>query len=331
MKASMILVAVIGLMGAASVQAEEQRARESVKLERACGSCHSEGALWLTNVEFHRTHPWNVADVRLGMEGQKTEEAIKAPFLGVGVEKVSESLRAQLGLQEGVGMVVNFVEENSPAQAAGVRQHDVLRKLDEQLLVNEEQLVTLVRMRKPGDVATLNLIRGGKPRAVKVQLGEKEMAMWRLNGLENALDLSTTEAVLLEGSMPTTRPAGFMDVKLDSAYVKDLGAWKDYVVLEGLDASDSVLSGYTQMLGRSVSVGPITVDDGSHVVIYTPKDGGVLVAMEKESGTILFNGPVATDEQWRAVPENVKEKMQDLHESFRRGKQQTAKKAGEKK
>jgi hypothetical protein len=301
MKAIVILVALVILGASVTVRGEEKvgtpvhehGAKREVTLDQACGSCHNGPAFVTADAEFHRVHPWQIWSTVAAGEPPRKLETVKAPFLGVGVEKPTETLRAQLGLQEGVGLVVNFVEENSPAKGAGVRLHDVIQKLDDQWLVNEEQLVTLVRLRTAGEPVTLEVIRAGKARNVTVRLGEKEVAAVTAIDFDSYVDY--VDGAVLDA--PTTRPAQVRDV------------------------SYSLLATYSKVLDRSVSVGPITVDDGSHVIIYTPKDGGVLVAMEKGSGTILFNGPVGTDEQWRAVPEGVREKMQELHESFRRGKE----------
>ena len=314
MKAVLILAALIGLSWSVTARGEDKetnghqhQSKGPVKLEQACGSCHSGASFVVSDVEFHNTHPWTLVEARLAANAQalkpvetttKTTTTTKTAFLGVGVDKPSETLRAQLGLQEGMGLVVNFVEENSPAKGAGIHQHDVLRRLDDQWLVNEEQLVTLVRLKKPGDATTLEVIRAGKARNVTVRLGEKELAA--AVNVDTGSILADLDSALIEYQVATTRPAQIRDLTV---------------------AYDSALASYVKVLDRSVSVGPITVDDGNYVIIYTPKDGGVLVAMEKESGTILFNGPVATDEQWQAVPANVKDKMQELHESFRRGKE----------
>jgi hypothetical protein len=312
MKVIMILVAALGLGWSLTARGEEtektdghrHQSKAPVKLEQACGSCHSGTSFVVTDSEFHNTHPWTLltAQVAENAQAQQPAETTKTAFLGVGVEKPSETLRAQLGLQEGMGLVVNFVEENSPAKGAGIRQHDVLQKLDDQWLVNEEQLVTLVRLKKPGDAAAVEIIRAGKARNVTVRLGEKQVAAApNLSDMRTYIEMMGSGTLLLGG--PTTQPTQLRDLTV---------------------SYDSALAAYTTILDRSISVGPITVDDGSHVIIYTPKDGGVLVAMEKDSGTILFNGPVATDEQWQAVPTGVKEKMQELHESFRRGKEGAA-------
>ena len=102
----------------------------------------------------------------------KTQDDRDAAYLGVGVEAPSDSLRSQLSLPDGAGLVVNYVDDNSPSMGT-IEKHDLLQKLDDQILVNEEQFVTLVRMHKPGDVVTLTLMRHASPRTEKIKLGKK--------------------------------------------------------------------------------------------------------------------------------------------------------------
>src|SRR5262249_19606926 len=53
----------------------------------------------------------------------------KAPFLGISASPLPAVLREQLKLPRGIGMVVDHVDANSPAEAAGVKQYDFLYKL----------------------------------------------------------------------------------------------------------------------------------------------------------------------------------------------------------
>lgn len=106
-----------------------------------------------------------------GMEVKK----IKGSFLGITTKAADETLRKQLQLADGIGLVVTFVDTESPAKAAGLEVHDVLHKFDDQILINERQLLTLVRMHKPGEKIELTLIRGGKEQKVPVTLVEKDV------------------------------------------------------------------------------------------------------------------------------------------------------------
>lgn len=102
-------------------------------------------------------------------------EREKVAFLGVRVTEAAPALRHQLGLPARMGLVVEQVLPGSAAAEAGLQRYDVLQKLDDQLLINEEQLSVLVRSHKPGDSVTLTLFRDGKSQPITVKLAEREL------------------------------------------------------------------------------------------------------------------------------------------------------------
>ena len=53
------------------------------------------------------------------------------------------------------------VESGSPASQAGLRSQDILKKIDNQILINPEQLRELIRSKKPGHTIGLTYIRDG--------------------------------------------------------------------------------------------------------------------------------------------------------------------------
>ncbi|HYF35582.1 MAG TPA: PDZ domain-containing protein, partial [Prosthecobacter sp.] len=97
------------------------------------------------------------------------------PFIGVLTTHVSPELRAQLGLQEGFGLQVVEVMPDSPAKAAGLKEHDILVKLEDQKLVSMEQLQALIRSKKKDDEAAFTVITGGKETQVTVKVAERMM------------------------------------------------------------------------------------------------------------------------------------------------------------
>ncbi|KKK75837.1 hypothetical protein LCGC14_2869730, partial [marine sediment metagenome] len=68
------------------------------------------------------------------------------------------------------------VQAKSAADRAGVRRHDVLHKLDDQLLVNPEQFAVLVRTHSPGDSVKVTVIRKAKSRVLSVKLGSRRLS-----------------------------------------------------------------------------------------------------------------------------------------------------------
>lgn len=106
--------------------------------------------------------------------GKPVETVGKVPFLGLVLGPVDGTLASQISLPEGVGVVVRAVMPDSPAAKAGVQQYDVLHYFNDQLLVNEPQLQTLVRQAGIGTEVTLKLLRKGNQEQVTVKLGEHE-------------------------------------------------------------------------------------------------------------------------------------------------------------
>ncbi|HEY0008982.1 MAG TPA: PDZ domain-containing protein [Tepidisphaeraceae bacterium] len=131
----------------------------------------------LTTSAFAQTQP---ATQPAQVEVVRTERIC---YLGVATSPAAPSLREQLGLARGVGLVVEMVDDNSPAKTAGLLRHDVIHTFDGQMVINVHQLTALVRMHKPGDRVKLNVIRRGQPLDVEVELIEREVPVLENNAL----------------------------------------------------------------------------------------------------------------------------------------------------
>ncbi|MFO1522238.1 MAG: PDZ domain-containing protein [Kiritimatiellia bacterium] len=97
-------------------------------------------------------------------------------WLGVSVERVSDDLRAHVAVEKGVGLIVRDVPKDSPAEKAGLKVNDILTRLDDQILVTEDQLRALVATKADGDVVTLKGLRQGKDFSVQPKLVTKTFA-----------------------------------------------------------------------------------------------------------------------------------------------------------
>jgi hypothetical protein len=104
------------------------------------------------------------------------EPVEKRPWVGVSVSPAPASLRHQLKVADGVGLVVEFVQPKSPAADAGIKSFDLLLKLDDQWLINPEQFAVLIRMHHAGDEVKLSYLREGNEHTVQVKLVEHEAA-----------------------------------------------------------------------------------------------------------------------------------------------------------
>ena len=96
-------------------------------------------------------------------------------YVGLLTVDASPTLEAQMGLPAGLGVVIQAVDEASPAAKAELAVHDVVTRLDDQLIINPPQFSALVRMHRPGQTVRLEVIRRGKTLAVPVELAEKAL------------------------------------------------------------------------------------------------------------------------------------------------------------
>lgn len=115
-----------------------------------------------------------------------TQKAIRLGdyWLGVECRPVDDTLRAQLGLAENQGLVVENVVPDGPAAKAGIQRHDVLVKAGEEPLKDIRVLIDVIEKTREKELA-IELLRGGKEEAVKVtpakrpkEAGPQEFLPW---------------------------------------------------------------------------------------------------------------------------------------------------------
>jgi C-terminal processing protease CtpA/Prc len=94
-------------------------------------------------------------------------------WLGVQVEPVRSDVAMQLPLRKGAGLVVMFVEADSPAEKAGLQRFDILEMVGDQFLMNVDQFNGLVRSEQPGAKVKVTWLRRGERKQVEVALGER--------------------------------------------------------------------------------------------------------------------------------------------------------------
>jgi hypothetical protein len=114
----------------------------------------------------------------MGMPDPSPQMDIKmrtVAWLGLQTREVSPEIHAHTDLPEGMGVVVEAIEPDSPAAKAGIARLTILTKFNDQLLVNSPQLDTLVRMRRPGEEVELTIFNKGRTQKVRIVLGKIEV------------------------------------------------------------------------------------------------------------------------------------------------------------
>lgn len=117
---------------------------------------------------------------------QRSNEELTA-YIGVLTGEVTRELRRHLNLAEGFGLMVHEVMPDTPASVAGLKEDDILVRFEDQKLINADQLQTLVRSKKSGDVVALTVISSGIEKQVNVTIAARLMPVRHEDRLDRHL------------------------------------------------------------------------------------------------------------------------------------------------
>jgi serine protease Do len=97
------------------------------------------------------------------LEEEREAEAVieKKADLGMTLEEITPDLARRFGLAEKSGLLVVQVENNSPAEEAGIRQGDVILELDQEPVKNLDEYTKGIQQYKKDDTILFLIKRRG--------------------------------------------------------------------------------------------------------------------------------------------------------------------------
>lgn len=104
-----------------------------------------------------REFEWKHKDMERNMENMKLKMEKRA-FLGVSTDEVSNGLK------------ITEIQKESAAAAAGLKEGDIITKVDGKDMKESDQLVEAIRAHKPGDEVSIEYLRDGKKNTAKATL-----------------------------------------------------------------------------------------------------------------------------------------------------------------
>src|SRR5947207_5442803 len=263
-----------------------------------------------------------------GMPGHH-EKGPKVPvtYLGVETSQVPPVVSEQLGLGKGLGLVVDYVEPNSPAAAGGVQQNDILKMLNDQILIEPSQLRKLLQTFPDGTEVTLTVLRKGQEQKLTAKLAKKEVPQrhnlfpggnhdWHWD-FDEAGDLGEQMQDLKEQLKEQLGDAkrGMIRGAVMQAHEAARQARDD-----ARRAADE-LRIFVQDNG---AVKASRIDLGKAQIVFSDEkgelklenvDGKKLLTAKDHQGKLLFSGPVETKEDLAKMPADVRERYEKLQQS----------------
>ena len=248
-----------------------------------------------------------------------TADEEKTAFLGVKTAPIHPTLAAQLELEENTGLAVGAALEGSPAEAAGIKQHDILAALDGTPLTSPAQLREMVLSRVPGDEVEMTIIRKAKEESIKVKLGELPEELAAAVGRPaikrfeipggfdgdpfGALKMADPKAAeMLEDMMKRMDPDG-------------VGGGMPFGGAFGPGMKMPDLPGGVGAASHS----SMSINDGVHKIEMETRDGVSTLTARTADGELVYEGPYTTDDDKEAVPAEIREKVDKIKGGIRIG------------
>jgi serine protease Do len=174
------------------------------------------------NVGLGFAIPVNLA--RSVMEQLITGGKIVRGYVGVGIQDLSPELKKEFNVEDG-GVVVTSVSPDTAAEKAGIKQGDVIVKLDGESVADGRRLRLMVSKRAPGTEVKLDIVRNGKAQVFKVKLGtqpETPLGGGRTERLEKNEDEGTLNGVGVADITKETRTQLDLPADLKGALVTEV-------------------------------------------------------------------------------------------------------------
>lgn len=212
------------------------------------------------------------------------------PYLGVVTRPSPVELNLQLKLPEGFGLIVDDVLDDSPAKQADLRRGDLLRLLDDQWLVNPNQLEALVRRSGKDKEVALTILREGSEQKITVKIAEKMLPVRRppppFGGFPEGPRDSFNDR---DGDRPRPENGG-----------RSGGDFRD-----AQDRQTRYVPERARVLRRD--------DSGEYELQRI--DGHRIFTARKMDGEVQWKGPVDTEDERKAMPEELRKKFNEIEQS----------------
>ena len=111
---------------------------------------------------------------------------VKKGILGIRGQGITPEAIQRLELKESQGVFVSEVTPGSGAEKSGIRQNDIIRKIDNIEINKFSDLTGYINSKRPGDQVNVMLLRDGKEKEVNVKLSELKVFAIPVLGLEVA-------------------------------------------------------------------------------------------------------------------------------------------------
>ena len=95
---------------------------------------------------------------------------VQRPWLGVYPLTLTPELANSLRIPNDKGVLISDIIADSPAEKAGIKPWDVIRRVDNNDVTSQEEFLELIGKKAPGDQVLLTVLRDGQVHLITVTL-----------------------------------------------------------------------------------------------------------------------------------------------------------------
>lgn len=105
------------------------------------------------------------------VEQLKTKGKVEHGYMGIAMAQLDEAGKKQLGVDGGV--LVSTVQEDGPAEKAGLKPGDILVKVGDKVVTTNQEVTRAIATQPPGSKVAVTVHRGDKEQVLQVTLAAR--------------------------------------------------------------------------------------------------------------------------------------------------------------
>ncbi|QDX28376.1 DegQ family serine endoprotease [Sphingomonas suaedae] len=205
------------------------------------------------------------------MKGDKVERG----YLGVGIQPLTDDLAKSFGVPKGKGELISRVEPGEAAAKAGIKQGDIIMKVDGKEVTPDTTLSYLAGALRPGSRVPIELIRDGKRMTVQITVGTRP-PVEQLAGFDPDADEGAPSEE--DAQQSATASLGLSVAALTPQIARSIGVDPDMkgVVVVGVDPSSDAAQKQLRRGDVIVSI--------NRTPVATPAEVARIVSEAKQNG-----------------------------------------------
>lgn len=142
--------------------------------------------------------------------------------IGVMIQNITPELAESFNLKTPKGAIVAQIDKNGPAAKSDLQEGDIITAVNGKTIESSGDMPVLVSAMKPGDTATLSVLRDGKTKSITVKVEEAGNEDWQpgQQGHAKASALGVTVRSLNDEEKQQAETEGLLVVKSEGAAQK---------------------------------------------------------------------------------------------------------------